>query len=150
MIEGAVLGTARRAVADLHPVLGWWHVVKPEDLEDLFPDGFPGWDLEHAARVETSLMLALAPERVHCDRISAVDPVTPPPYSVLPTPQGTVPVQGSLADPRGANEEAGHALIALITTRLVDAIRQALTTQVQRSPRAREASRATVRFAADR
>jgi hypothetical protein len=32
-----------------------------------------------------------------------------------------------LADPRGANEEAGHALIALITTRLVDAIRQALT-----------------------
>ena len=50
-----------------------------------------------------------------------------PPYSVLPTPQGTVPDQGSLADPRGANEEAGQALIALITTRLVDVIRQALT-----------------------
>jgi creatinine amidohydrolase len=128
VIEGAVLGQRDVAVADLRIlVLGWWHVVKSEDLEDLFPDGFPGWDLEHAARVETSLMLALAPERVHCERMSAVDPVTPPPYSVLPTPQGTVPVQGSLADPRGANEEAGHALIALIRTRLVDAIRQALT-----------------------
>jgi creatinine amidohydrolase len=95
VIEGAVLGQRDAAIADLRVlVLGWWHVVKPEDLEDLFPHGFPGWDLEHAARVETTLMLALDPERVHRERISAVDPVTPPPYTVLPTSRGTVPAQG--------------------------------------------------------
>jgi creatinine amidohydrolase len=106
--------------------MGWWHVVPPEEMSGLFPDGFPGWDLEHAARVETALMLALAPERVRRDQIGAVDPVAPPAYTVLPTPPDTVPSQGSLSDPTGATAEAGHALADLITRRLVEAIRRDL------------------------
>jgi creatinine amidohydrolase len=127
VVEGAVLGRRDAGAADIQvAVMGWWHVVTPEDLSHLFPDGFPGWDLEHAARVETALMLALAPERVHRDRIGAIDPVAPPPYTVLPTPPRAVPSQGSLSDPTGATAEAGHALVDLITGRLVEAIGRAL------------------------
>jgi creatinine amidohydrolase len=123
VVEGAVLGRRDAAVADIQvAVMGWWHVLAPEDLSHLFPNGFPGWDLEHAARVETALMLALAPERVRRDRIGAIDPVAPPPYTVVPTRPCSVPSQGSLSDPTGSTAETGDALVNLITGRLVEAI----------------------------
>jgi creatinine amidohydrolase len=122
-VEGAEL--ARRAVGD--PVLkilviGWWHMVPAEALAPLFPEGFPGWDLEHAARVETALMLSLAPELVRADRIGPIDPIVAPPYTVLPTPKGAVPPQGSLADPRGATAKMGQSLVELITKRLAETV----------------------------
>jgi creatinine amidohydrolase len=123
VVEGAVLGRRDAGAADIRvAVMGWWHVVAPEDLSHLFLDGFPGWDLEHAARVETALMLALAPERVRRDRIGAIDPVAPPPYTVVPTRPCSVPSQGSLSDPTGSTAEAGDALADLIAGRLVAAI----------------------------
>ena len=38
-----------------------WDFCKEETLDDIFPDGFPGFALEHAAVIETSLMLHYLP-----------------------------------------------------------------------------------------
>lgn len=42
-----------------------------ETMEFLYPDGFPGWGVEHAAMFETAILLHIAPELVMMDR--AVD-----------------------------------------------------------------------------
>jgi creatinine amidohydrolase len=44
--------------------LEYWDFTRPETLEKVFPEGFPGYALEHAAVMETSLMLHLHPDLV--------------------------------------------------------------------------------------
>jgi creatinine amidohydrolase len=105
-------------------VMGWWQVLTTNDLTPLFPDAFPGWDREHAARVETALMMALAPDQVRLDRIGPVDAAIVPPYVMLPTPNGHVPEQGSLADPRGATAELGKGLAKIIVDRAAEIVRR--------------------------
>jgi creatinine amidohydrolase len=99
-------------------VIGWWQVLSEEDLISLFPDGFCGWDREHAARIETALMLAIAPERVRRDRITQVDATVPQPWTRIPQPAGSVPAQGALSDPRGGSVEEGNRLLDLIVERV--------------------------------
>ena len=52
-------------------VLSYWDFVDKATIARLYPEGFPGWDLEHGGVLETSLMLALYPDLVHLER--AVD-----------------------------------------------------------------------------
>src|SRR5574337_2620 len=49
-------------------VLSYWDFVTQETIERLYPDGFPGWAVEHGGVLETSLMLALYPHLVQLDR----------------------------------------------------------------------------------
>lgn len=125
VVEGAELARRDPLAANMRVlVLGWWQVLTTNDLAPLFPDTFPGWDREHAARVETALMLALAPDQVRLDRIGPVDDAPVPPYVMLPAPDGHVPTQGSLADPRGATAELGHDLVKIIVDRSADIVRR--------------------------
>lgn len=63
-------------------VLSYWDFVNdPAVIEKLYPDGFLGWDIEHGGVFETSLMLALHPDKVDLSR--AVD--HPPLLSRLTT-----------------------------------------------------------------
>src|SRR5690606_30124234 len=103
-------------------IIGWWHVVPESAVAPLFPEGFPGWDREHAARIETALMLAVAPEAVRDFADIEVDSIEVPPYTRLPVRADSVPRQGSLADPRGATAEAGHALLEWIVTHLTEVV----------------------------
>jgi creatinine amidohydrolase len=107
-------------------VAGWWHFVTESDLAPFFPDGFPGWDREHAARVETALMLAVAPELVQAVLDGGIDPVEIPQYTVVPHDPTVVPRQGSLADPHGATSAMGHTLLSLIIERFAGAITTSL------------------------
>lgn len=70
--------------------------LSDETIGVLFPDGFAGWDVEHAAGMETSLMLHLRPDLVVPDR--AVDDASGrhPWYDVLPVPEDFVPASGTL------------------------------------------------------
>lgn len=126
VVEGAELG--RRDAGAISPeilVVGWWHVVPEAALAPIFPEGFPGWDLEHAARIETAMMLALAPGSVRTEALADIDHIVTPPYVRFPTPRGVVPSQGSLSDPRGPSgeiPEPAHALIELIVTNLANLI----------------------------
>lgn len=77
-------------------------------MKALFPEGFPGWDYEHASIMETSLMLHLRPELVLFDR--AVDDASErhPWYDVVPPPEDFVPASGTLWKATQADEEKGR------------------------------------------
>ena len=49
--------------------LEYWDFVHQETLDKIFPDGFPGTELEHASLIETSLMLLLRPDLVDVSKI---------------------------------------------------------------------------------
>jgi creatinine amidohydrolase len=107
--EGAWLAHERahseaRIVVHEQPGSGF----SPELMANLFPDGFPGWDVEHAAILETSLMLHLHPQLVHFDR--AVDDQSPrrPSYDVVPTPSDLVAASGVLWKATQASAEKGR------------------------------------------
>ncbi|MCC8180401.1 MAG: creatininase [Planctomycetes bacterium] len=92
-------------------------------LDQLFKAGFPGWEREHAAIFETSMMMAVRPDLVRRDLIRSDEPEIVLPYSVYPTPAGTVPASGVLWHAAEASEEQGIAACAS----MVDAIAEIIT-----------------------
>ncbi|WP_048878753.1 creatininase [Acidocella aminolytica] len=83
----------------------------PETLTRIFPNGFPGTELEHASLLETSLMLALSPDLVRQERIPTDGPAKFPLYDRLPFDQTLVPPSGVLADARGSRAEIGEWML---------------------------------------
>ena len=45
-------------------------------MDFLYPDGFPGWGVEHAAMFETAMLLYIAPELVQMDKAVDDGPVS--------------------------------------------------------------------------
>jgi creatinine amidohydrolase len=86
-------------------------------MQSLFPNGFPGWPLEHAGVLETSLMLYL--------RGSVVGRGAPPgdriearPYEVLPQPPVSEGQTGVLWESAGAEAEKGRLAYEEIVAKL--------------------------------
>lgn len=98
--------------------------LSPETMELLFPEGFPGWDVEHASILETSLMLHLRPELVLFDR--AVDDAAErhPWYDVLPVPEDFVPASGTLWKATQASADKGKTAWDEIVAQMHVAISQ--------------------------
>jgi creatinine amidohydrolase len=107
-----------------------WNAFGPGDLDFLFADagGFPGWDVEHAALVETSLMLALRPDLVREELIADDKSEEHPFYHVLPTPRSHIPASGVLARATMGNREKGEKLAGLLVDHIADALRRELGT----------------------
>lgn len=82
--------------------------LKPETMEFVFGDQFPGWGIEHASICETSIMLHKFPHLVHFER--AVDDQAEyyPVYDLLPIPQKIVTSSGILWKATLANAEKGE------------------------------------------
>ena len=122
-VEGIDLGLRelrRDGIADMQVVrLEYWDFVRRETLDRLFPEGFPGTELEHASLLETSLMLLLRPDLVDMSKVPDDGPATFPTYDRHPLPKGFVPASGVLARAERASAEKGQWLIddhvALIT-----------------------------------
>lgn len=89
----------------------YWDYTPREVLDRVFEDGFPGFDLEHAALIETSMMLALHPELVRSDRIPKDDLGRFAPHDVYPQDGTGVPESGVLAPAGAASAEKGRWLI---------------------------------------
>jgi creatinine amidohydrolase len=101
--------TMHRLADEGHPVSAW----------------SPPWSGDlHAGRTETSLMLAIAPERVRLDRAEAGDTRTLDELIPLLRATGVRPVSanGVLGDPAGASPEEGRRLL----DQAVDALMTAL------------------------
>lgn len=96
--------------------------VSKEILDLMFPDGFPGMALEHAANLETSLMLHLLPHLVDRSAIPSDPPHDFPPYDIYPTPEGHVRATGVLSTAAAATEEFGRRLTAEFEGLVVNAI----------------------------
>ncbi len=103
----AVRTAEERLCADGRAVLAW---------SPTLPDG----DL-HAGRVETSMMLALAPGVVAMER---AEPgfMGRPPSSVFTDGVQSISHNGVLGDPTGANAEEGRSLLASLTRSLAAAV----------------------------
>ncbi len=123
VVEGLDLGLRalrQEGVADVTAMrLEYWDFVKRETLDRIFPDGFPGTELEHASLIETSLMLLLRPDLVDVAKIPQEGRASFPPYDIFPAPSGYLRATGVLADARGSSAEIGGWLmddhVALIT-----------------------------------
>lgn len=100
--------------------------IGEETLRELFPKGFPGWDVEHASIMETSLMYVIKPAAVRRDRIADDQAKRHPTWDVVPAPQEFIPGSGVLWHPSEASEEIGRRVLAILAARLVEAIRTEL------------------------
>ncbi|TGP22182.1 creatininase family protein, partial [Mesorhizobium sp. M1D.F.Ca.ET.234.01.1.1] len=68
-----------------------WEFVRPQTIDQIFPNGFPGIELEHASVLETSLMLAIRPNQVDLGRSLNPGPAKFRPYPRFPRPPDEVP-----------------------------------------------------------
>lgn len=89
----------------------YWDFTPQDTLDQVFDGPFPGVDLEHAALLETSMMLALHPEWVDLSLAPENILAEFPPYDVYPHTNDRVPPSGVLAPTRGASSAKGHLLI---------------------------------------
>lgn len=123
--EGVDLAVRERITPDLKVVLiNWWEEVGDGVIARLFPEGFPGWEAEHASLTETSLMQHFLPHLVLPERLEANQTPRPlPTYGVWPEPPGLVPESGVLYQAHGASAEKGQALAQQITARIVAILR---------------------------
>ena len=104
-------------------VLSYWDFVDKDAIAQLYPNGFPGWELEHGGVLETSLMLALHPQLVHLDRVLDLPPASFPPYEVYPVKPEWTPVSGTLSSPKEASVDKGHILLDVCTSGILAALR---------------------------
>lgn len=116
VVEG--LDLARRelrrdGIADFVAMrLEYWDFVERATLDRLFPEGFPGTELEHASLLETSLMLLLRPDLVDMEKVPSDGPAQFPTYDRWPLRPGVVPPSGVLARAQGSSAEKGGWLMA--------------------------------------
>jgi creatinine amidohydrolase len=103
--------------------LEYWDFLSETTLATVFPDGFPGFALEHAAVIETSLMLHYHPSLVRLDLIPDEPPVDFPPYDVYPTRKHWVPLSGVLSSARGSSADKGEAMAKELSVRIAAAIK---------------------------
>lgn len=103
----------------------YWDFCTEDVLGEVFPDGFPGFALEHAAVIETSLMLHFHPDLVWTDRIPDDGPAEFPPYDLYPPETERVPPSGVLSSARGASAAKGALLAEAVCGGLAGAVHTA-------------------------
>ena len=89
-----------------------WDMIRKETLTRIFPDGYPGIELEHASVIETSMMMALRPELVDLTRSLNDGPASFLPYDRYPRQPDEVPPSGVLSLTEGSSAEKGEWLLA--------------------------------------
>lgn len=124
--EGIHLALEESGASDVRLIkILWAEAMTQETLDRAFPDGFPGWALEHAAHLETSAILAIRPELVRSDQMRPDGAENLPIYDIYPQPNDLVPATGVLADPSRATAETGEMIFESAISQLVPAIRHA-------------------------
>ena len=130
IFEGAELALEKARAEGISDVkiqlLSYWDFVDEATIEALYPNGFTGWDLEHAGVMETSLMLLFHPDLVDMGRIDAQTyrdlPAVLPNYDVLPVQAHYTPPSGCLSHPGESTREKGVILRDAAVRNMVVAI----------------------------
>lgn len=108
-------------------LLSYWDFVDDATIAELYPDGFTGWDLEHAGVMETSLMLLFFPELVDMERVNDPMyeglPAVLPNYDVLPIIADYTPPSGCLSSPAASSLEKGVILRDVAVKNMLEAIK---------------------------
>ncbi len=132
IFEGAELALEKARENDIKDVkiqlLSYWDFVDDKTIEKLYPEGFTGWDLEHAGVMETSLMLLLYPDLVDMSKINNTLykdlPAVLPNYDVLPIVADYTPPSGCLSSPAASSRDKGVILRDVAVRNMVKAIAQ--------------------------
>ena len=124
-IELALDAIGRERATDLTILrIDHWDMVRPETLDRIFPDGYPGIELEHASVIETSMMMALRPELVDLSKALNDGPARFLPYDRYPKPCDEVPPSGVLSLTEGSSAEKGEWLLADCEAGIVEIIQR--------------------------
>jgi creatinine amidohydrolase len=108
-------------------LMNFWAGADGRYIAGLYPG--PGrWQpkLEHAAWVETSMLLQLLPEHVRLDAYPPDEVADFPDYDVFPSRSGWIPASGSQSPVGGSSAEAGRAIVEHYVDNLVAAARREL------------------------
>jgi creatinine amidohydrolase len=90
--------------------LEYWDFLHQDLIERLFPGGLESMALEHAAVLETSMMMHLYPERVRLDLIPDNPSAKFPDYDIFPHDHSWVPDSGALTSAKRARADAGKTI----------------------------------------
>lgn len=107
-------------------LLSYWDYVSDATLAEVYPDGFPGWDIEHGGVLETSLMLHLRPELVDMRRAVSHPPARLPRFDRLPVRAERTPETGCLSSPDGSDARKGELLFEQVAADLAADLRREL------------------------
>lgn len=123
-IDLALRELRSRGVEDFRVMtLSYWDFIDdPDVIAKLYPEGFPGFDLEHGGVFETSLMLALYPDLVDMDQVVDHPPASFPPYDVFPVDPARTPEPGTLSSGKTATREKGELILDVCVTGIAEAI----------------------------
>lgn len=126
LYEGADLAMkeAPRSGAQILVITDAWPQFSKQEMAFLFPEGFSGWDVEHASVVETSMMMALFPELVRRDEIIDDASEEHPPYDILPIPPRIVSRSGVLSRATQASDAKGEFLVGRMVEHLIGVLRK--------------------------
>lgn len=128
-IDLALREARRDGVTDVRVVrLEYWDFTTEATLNKVFPEGFPGYALEHAAVMETSMSLHLHPHLVRLDKIPEDPPAEFPAFDVFPYNLTQIPPSGVLSPAKDANAEKGK----LLFDEYVERISAALQSEMER------------------
>jgi creatinine amidohydrolase len=121
--EGIDLAMRDNAASGLRVMrLEYWDFCNKMTFAKVFPDGFPGIALEHAAVIETSLMMHYHPDMVRLDLIPDHPPADFPPYDMFPPHREWVPSSGALTSAKGASPEKGRIIADQVVADIAAAI----------------------------
>jgi creatinine amidohydrolase len=101
----------------------YWDFCPQAVLDQVFDGDFPGVDLEHAALIETSMMLHWHPELVDVRRLPPDALGNFPPYDVYPQDGRGVPSSGVLAPTSAASAEKGRLIIEATVSAMTASLR---------------------------
>lgn len=104
-------------------VFHWWDLISQGTIDSIFDGEFPGWALEHAAVMETSVTGAVRPDLVHWDRLVDDRAERLPPYEIYPPPPDIVPRSGVLSPARRASAAHGRRVVDEVVQAIVDLMR---------------------------
>lgn len=92
-------------------IASWWDNVSEDIMPLVFDERpFRGWDLEHAAITETSLMMYFAPDLVKTDLLSDEGIEDVPKYQKYPVSKTLIPKSGALYTAISSTAEKGKII----------------------------------------
>ncbi|QRG10039.1 creatininase family protein (plasmid) [Xanthobacter dioxanivorans] len=126
-IDLALRELRRDGVHDMTVVrLEYWDLVHQETSDKIFPGGFPRTELEHAALLETSMMLVARPDMVDLTKVPSDGPAKVPSCDRYPVGAGKIPTSGVLARAERSSAQIRHWLFQDHVALVEAAVREAL------------------------
>jgi creatinine amidohydrolase len=104
--------------------INWWDLITDDELKSITGQESLELHAEHAGILETSMMLAIAPDQVQPATATEGRAVNPRPYDVFPLPADAQWRNGIGTDAAGATAEIGAAVLQVVVDRLSAAVDQ--------------------------